>query len=83
MNKEILIILNAINKVKRFIQIVEEFESDIDVVSGKYIVDGKSILGLFSINLLEPLIVKIDSENELEIENFNRVMEEFKYENSI
>lgn len=82
MNKELMINLSTINRVKRFIQIVEEFESDIYVISEKYVVDGKSIMGLFSLNILEPLLVKMDSENKEELESFNRVMEEFKYEHN-
>ena len=80
MNKEELINLSTISRVKRFVQIVEEFKSDIDVISGRYVVDGKSIMGLFSLNILEPLTVRINSENELEVESFNRIMEEFKWE---
>lgn len=82
MNKEVTINLSSINKVKQFVHITEEFQSDIDVILGKYTVDGKSIMGLFSLNLLEPLFVRIDSEDENEIESFNRVMEEFKYEHN-
>lgn len=80
MNKEITIDLGTISKVKQFVHITEEFESEIDVISGRYTVDAKSIIGLFSLNILEPLIVRINSENEEEIKSFNRVMEEFKYE---
>lgn len=80
MKKEITIDLGTISKVKQFVHITEEFESEIDVVSGRYTVDAKSIMGLFSLNILEPLIVRINSENEEEIKSFNRVMEEFKYE---
>ena len=80
MNKEITIDLGTISKVKQFVHIVEEFESEIDVISCRYVVDAKSIMGLFSLNILEPLIVRINSENEEEIKSFNRVMEEFKYE---
>lgn len=80
MNKEILINLNTINKVKQFVHIVEEFKSEIDIVSGRYIVDGKSIMGIFSLNLLEPLLVRILTDDVEEIESFNKVMEEFKWE---
>ena len=72
--------LNTIPKVKSFVNIVDKFESDIDVMSGHYICDGKSIMALFSLNLLEPMVVKIHSENDEEIKSFNEVMEEFKYE---
>lgn len=77
--KELYIVLNTIQKVKQFIHITNEFDCDIEVLAGKWIVDGKSIMGLFSLNLLEPLLVRIDSEKEEEIESFNRVMEVFKW----
>lgn len=80
MNKEITIILNTIQKVKNFVTIVDKFESEIDIISGRYICNAKSIMALFSLNLLMPLIVKIYSENKEEIESFNKVLEEFKYE---
>ena len=80
MNKEVNVLLNTIPKVKSFVNIVDKFESDIDVMSGHYICDGKSIMALFSLNLLEPMVVKIHSENDEEIKSFNEVMEEFKWE---
>ena len=80
MNKEILINLNTIEKVKRFIHITNEFNCDIEIRVGKWVVDGKSIMGLFSLNLLEPLSARIDSNKKEEIESFYRVMEEFRWE---
>lgn len=80
MNKEVKVILNTIERVKQFVQITEKFKSEIDVLSGRYVISGKSIMGIFSLNLLEPLVVKIFSDDIEEIESFNRVMEEFKYE---
>lgn len=80
MNKEVAVNLNTIQKVKDFVNIVDKFESDIDVISGHYVCDAKSIMALFSLNLLEPMIIKIYSENIEEIESFNKVMEEFIWE---
>lgn len=80
MSNKVRILLNSVQKVKNFVLIAEVFESDIEVISGKWIVDGSSIMGLFSLNLLEPLLVRIDSDNQEEIESFYRVMEEFKWE---
>ena len=78
MNKELWVDIGTIAKVKNFAAITSEFESDIEVVAGRYVLDGKSIMALFSVNLLEPLLVRVVSDNEEEIEIFNRVMEEFK-----
>lgn len=80
MNNEFFINVNTIEKVKRFVNIVDKFESDVDISQEKYVINAKSIMAMFSLNLLEPLLVKIVSENKEEIESFNEVMEEFKWE---
>lgn len=80
MNKEFYIMLNTIQRVKHFVDIVDKFVSDVEIISGKWVINAKSIMAIFSLNLLEPLLVKIDSDIVEEIESFNRVMEEFKYE---
>lgn len=80
MSKEVQVIINTIEKVKRFSNITSEFVDEIEVLSGRYVIDGKSIMALFSVNLLEPLTVRILTDSEEEIETFNRVMEEFKWE---
>ena len=82
MNKEVIVSLNTIQKVKDFVNIIDKFESDVDIEQGKYVIDAKSIMAIFSLNLLEPMVVKMDSENEEEMESFSRVMEEFKYEHN-
>lgn len=80
MTNEVQVRINTIEKVKRFSNITNEFNNEIEVLCGRYIIDGKSIMALFSINLLEPLTVRILTDDEEEIETFNRVMEDFKYE---
>lgn len=49
------ILLNSIESVKDFVNIVSRYESDMDLVSGRYIVDAKSIMGIFSMDLSRPL----------------------------
>lgn len=78
MNKEVRVMLNTIQRVKQFVVVTEQFKSEIDVLSGRYVISGKSIMGIFSLNLLEPLLVRIITDDIEEIEGFNRVMEEFK-----
>ena len=56
----ISIILNSINDVKSFIKIAGEFNGDIDLISGRYIIDAKSIMGIFSLDLSKPITVSID-----------------------
>ncbi|MCL2020305.1 MAG: HPr family phosphocarrier protein [Oscillospiraceae bacterium] len=55
--------LDTINDVKKFVNIVFRYEYDVDVVSGRYAVDAKSILGLFSIDLSKDVVLKVHSDN--------------------
>ena len=57
------ILLNTIEKVKSFNRDILFFNSDIDLIQGRYVVDGKSIMGIFSLNLSEPINVNIHEEN--------------------
>lgn len=58
------IIIDDITKVKEFNNLTFKFPCDIDVVSSRYIVDGKSLMGLFSLDLSKPVDVRFDNEYE-------------------
>ena len=49
--------------VKEFVKIVQDYPYEIDLKSDKYVVDAKSILGIFSLDLSKPLVVEIHSDN--------------------
>lgn len=78
MNSKVTVVLNDYTKIKKFCNEVSTFESDIDLVKGRYVVDAKSLMGVFTIDLSLPVDVVIYSEDEEEIERFNEVMEEFR-----
>ena len=78
MNKKITIRLNDFSKIKKFNNEVVKFESDIDLVKGRYVIDSKSIMGVFTLDLSTSVDVIIHSENEEEIKRFNEIMEGFK-----
>ena len=78
MTNEVIVNLKEVEKTKRFAMVASKFISDIDAVRNKYTVDAKSILGLLTLDLSEPLLIKINSNDEIEIRKFNEVMEEFK-----
>lgn len=61
--------LNSLEKVKEFCNFTPKLDGDIDIKSERYIVDGKSILGLLSLNLAKPLTAIIKSSDD-EIELF-------------
>lgn len=56
------IMLNSINDVKNFVNIVNKYDFDVDLTSGRYVVDAKSIMGIFSLDLSKP--IKVDIHNE-------------------
>lgn len=75
-----LLNLNTIDKVKKFSNIVLTYESDIDAIRGRYIIDAKSIIGLFTIDLSKPVEIKIHSQDAEELERFENDMKPFLYE---
>ena len=62
--KSYKVILNSINDVKRFVNAAVARPCDIDVVSGRYIIDAKSIMGIFSIDLSKPVKVEVHGTDE-------------------
>lgn len=78
MNNEFHIKINTIERAKNLVDICCSFDCDIDVICGRYIVDAKSIMGIFSLDLRHDLIIKIHSMNESEIKYFNERLSDFK-----
>lgn len=64
--KTVQIYLNSIDKVKSFVNDITKFEYDFDLVSGRYVVDAKSIMGIFSLDLAKPLDLNIHTEEGVE-----------------
>lgn len=77
MKTRVTINLNDFVKAKKFTTVAESFESDIDVVRGRYVIDAKSTLGIFTLDLSKPIDVEIHSADEHEIKRFNDVIKEF------
>ena len=61
------ILLREINDVYKLVNILVGFEGDVDLESGRYKVDGKSILGIFSLDLRQPIILSYEGEKEAEL----------------
>ncbi|NLZ81513.1 MAG: HPr family phosphocarrier protein [Clostridiales bacterium] len=62
--KTVKISLNSIDKVKAFVNDITKFDVDFDLVSGRYVIDAKSIMGIFSLDLSRPIDLNIHSEND-------------------
>lgn len=55
--------LNCINDVKEFVNIVTKYDFEIDLTSGRYVVDAKSIMGIFSLDLSKPIKAEVHSDD--------------------
>ena len=64
--KTVKICLNSIEKVKSFVNDITKFDVDFDLVSGRYVIDAKSIMGIFSLDLSKPIDLNIHSENQID-----------------
>lgn len=60
--KTVQISLNSIDKVKSFVNEITKFDYDFDLVSGRYVIDAKSIMGIFSTDLSKPVNVRIHAQ---------------------
>ncbi|MCR5585222.1 MAG: HPr family phosphocarrier protein [Lachnospiraceae bacterium] len=58
--------LNSIDKVKSFVNEITKFDSDFDLVSGRYVIDAKSIMGIFSLDLSKPIDLNIHADKEID-----------------
>ncbi len=71
------LMLSSINDVKDFVNIVSKYDFDVDLTSGRYVVDAKSIMGIFSLNLSKPIKVEVHSDD---CDNFLKEVERFVVE---
>ncbi|CVI68878.1 MAG TPA: HPr family phosphocarrier protein [Candidatus Fimimorpha faecalis] len=58
--------LNSIDKVKSFVNELTKFDYDFDLVSGRYVIDAKSIMGIFSLDLSKPIDLNIHVEDDID-----------------
>ena len=65
--KTVQISLNSIGKVKSFVNTISQFEYDFDLISGRYVIDAKSIMGIFSLDLSQPLVLNADTDDEQKV----------------
>ena len=65
--KTVQISLNSIDKVKSFVNEITKFDYDFDLVSGIYVIDAKSIMGIFSLDLSKPIDLNIHAEDDSDV----------------
>lgn len=62
--QSVKITLNSIDKVKSFVNDIAKFDFDFDLVSGRYVIDAKSIMGIFSLDLTNSITLTIHADGE-------------------
>lgn len=72
-------VINTIENVKKFINITATYAEDIDIVKGRYTIDGKSIMGIFSLDISQPVDIVIHTEDKCVADKlFTEIEEAFK-----
>ena len=61
--KKVTVSLASINDVKSFVNIVSKYDFDVDLISGRYVVDAKSIMGIFRLDLSKPIDVEVMTDD--------------------
>lgn len=64
--KTVQISLNSIDKVKSFVNTINMMDCDFDLISGRYVIDAKSIMGIFSLDLSKPIDLNIHAEDNVD-----------------
>lgn len=64
--KTVKITLDSIEKVKHFVNVINRFDAEFDLVSGRYVIDAKSIMGIFSLDISKPIDLNIHNADNLE-----------------
>ena len=68
-----MVLLNSVDKVKDFVQQTSKFKGSIDITSGRYVIDGRSLMGILSLDLSKPVAVCYsDDDAELADVSLNR-----------
>ena len=73
----IQISVNSIDKVKSFVSTISKFDNDFDLVSGRYVIDAKSIMGIFSLDLSKPINLSIHADDS-EIEAILEALKDYQ-----
>ena len=64
--QKVVISLNSIDKVKSFVNTISQYDFDFDLISGRYVIDAKSIMGIFSLDLSKPIDLNIHADDNVD-----------------
>ena len=68
--------LNSVEKVRAFVNSVNTFDSEFDLVSGRFVIDAKSIMGILSLDLSKPITLNIYSDDDAIMESLKHFLVE-------
>ena len=71
------ILIDSIDKVKAFVNEITKFECDFDLISGRYVIDAKSIMGIFSLDISKPIDLDIHVNDETEAAAIMKAIEPY------
>lgn len=71
--RRVNISINTIEKVKDFVNLVSTYDSTFNLVAGRYVIDAKSIMGVFSMNLSKPVVLQIHDDS-VDINDFKEYL---------
>lgn len=74
------VMLNSIDKVKQFVNVTSKVDGDVFLQSGRYIIDAKSVMGIFSIDLTKPLEMSFEKCSDEEENKYLEKIQEFLVE---
>ena len=74
--------LDTIDKIKKFSSAILTFENDIDIMQGKYVINAKSVIAIFSLDLTNIIKVIIHDASIEDIARLEKVLKEFRVDES-
>ncbi len=77
MSNEFKILINTVESARDFANACDKFDDDVDVYYGRYIVDGRSLLGILSFDLMKTLNVRINTDDQAVIWKFANAISRF------
>ena len=75
--KNTQILIDSIDKVKAFVNEIGRFDCDFDLISGRYVIDAKSIMGIFSLDISKPIELDIPVNDESEAAEIMKALQPY------
>lgn len=73
--QELQVSLNTIDKVKSFVDKISEMNGEFNLVAGRYVIDAKSIMGIFSLDISKPLLLQVQNIEDQDV--FDEMIEKY------